>query len=82
MGDINVSESDRREFLRIRRKVDTIRGPGVSNSPDAITITQVSPSPPAKAAAALPFKWPPGLPRQCFQYDDDGNVVCDWVMTP
>ena len=31
-------ENDRREFLRMKRKLDSIRGPGVVNSPDAIFI--------------------------------------------
>jgi hypothetical protein len=32
------TERDKAEFNRIRRKIDSIRGPGVTNGPDAIAI--------------------------------------------
>lgn len=33
-----LSERDKQEFNRVRRKIDSIRGPGVVNGPDSIAI--------------------------------------------
>lgn len=55
MAGYVFSDHDKSEWNRIRRKVDSIRGPGVVNSPDSITISSAGGS--VNQSGEWEFKW-------------------------
>lgn len=64
MPPIEVTPADRREFQRIKAKVDSLRGVGVVNTHDAIVISPPPPAPP-KGVPSPPFKMP--APTRLYQ---------------
>lgn len=52
---IDLTPWDARELQRIRRKIDTLSGPGVTNTPERVTIAGQAPAPQRAAPVATPF---------------------------
>lgn len=69
------SERDRAEFERIRRKIDSIRGPGVTNMPDAISIAIVATATRRTGEAGGDARLPVGQYVGMFYGDVGPNVA-------
>lgn len=80
MADIKVTEFDRREFNRIRDKVDGMRGVLVNNSRTTISI-KPPPVPPRQVSVSPAAKLPQGQYQEMVcKMVSDGQVGYGYVL--
>lgn len=77
------TEYDRREFIRMRRKIDGVRGPGVSHTPDTITINAPQRRPPPSFGESSSDELPVGqyAGQQYMNVTSNGmGFDFDWLL--